>query len=207
MILLAKIKELNILISGVGGQGNILASAIIAEAAIKQGHKVRTTETFGAAQRGGTVVSHVRIGSEIHSPLIPEHRGNVIVGLEPIETLRSAIRYSAADCFVIMNTRTMVPISVKIGEARYPSIKKISGLLRQLVKDLITFDATTLAEKAGNSRMMNIVMVGALSATEALPIPVETIKNEIEERAPRGTKEANLRAFNLGFARVQKEKG
>ena len=198
-------REFNVLIAGVGGQGNLLSSEIIATAAVIEGFKVRVADVFGAAQRGGSVLSHIRIG-EVYSPVIPTGAANVLLGFEPIECLRAS-RLLSPDCTAIVNTRPIYPRDVCIGEAEYPRIDEIVAMLEKLTKRLIYRDFVELAEKAGSPRTLNVVMVGCLSGLNILPIKKETFLKVIPESVPKGTEEVNLRAFNLGYEYIRKELG
>ena len=129
--------ERNIIVAGVGGQGSILASHIIAEAAIRSKEatgeelNVRVGETFGAAQRGGAVASHVRIG-DIHGPLVRKGRADLVVALEPLEGLRIGLPYLAKDGVAIVNTITEAPVDAKVGAVEYPALDAIEGALKQM---------------------------------------------------------------------------
>ena len=201
-----EVKNIDLIIAGVGGQGNILASQLIGITAIKAGLRVKISETLGQSQRGGPVFSHVRIGREVHSPLIQRGSCHVLLGFEPLEALRVAIKYVSPNGIVITNTRTVIPIDVSIGRTSYPEVEKIIESLKRLAKKVFTLDATELAIKAGNPLMMNTVMLGALAATNELPFPAELLKETVKEQTPRYT-EMNLRAFDLGLAAIGSARG
>jgi indolepyruvate ferredoxin oxidoreductase beta subunit len=198
------LNELNIVIAGVGGQGNLLASEIISSASVKEGFQVRVADIFGAAQRGGAVTSHIRLGKEVYGPVPPQGSVHILVGFEPVECLRTA-NFLRTDCLAIMNTRPIVPSSVSLGKATYPTLDEITALLEKLVSKVVTLDATSLARKAGDTLMINLVMVGALAGTGATPIRKETFIEAIKGLVPKGTQENNLTAFNLGFEDVQEK--
>lgn len=197
-------EELNILIAGVGGQGNLLASEIISWASVKEGFKIRVADIFGAAQRGGAVTSHIRLGKEVYNPVMPRGSAHILLGFEPVECLRAA-GFLRSDCTAIINTRIIVPSSVTLGQASYPALEQITGLMGKLVKKIVTLDAASLALKAGDALMVNIVMVGALAGTGATPIRKQTFIEAIRNLVPRGTEQNNLKAFNLGFEDVQEK--
>ena len=197
-----EVRNLDLIIAGVGGQGNIVASQVVGMAAIKAGLKVRIGETLGQTQRGGPVISYVRIGREVYGPLIPMHGGHILLGFEPLEALRAAMRYISPNGTVITNTRPVMPTDVSTGEAQYPEVKKIVDSLKRLAKKVIILNATELAIKAGNPIMMNTVMLGALAATGELPFSAELLRETLKERTPRYTK-MNLRAFNLGLEAIR----
>jgi len=191
--------EFNLIFAGVGGQGSVLASHIIAEAAIMDGLKVRVGETFGAAQRGGKVHSHVRIGKDVFGPLCKEGSVDVLLGCEPNETLRLAIRYSGPSSIIITNTREISSMDVNIGAAKYPNIKEIVNSLEKLSKKVIAFDATKLAIEAGSDRAMNVVLLGAIAATDLMPLKTDNLRIAIKNRVPPSTIESNMNAFDSGY--------
>jgi len=197
-------EELNILIAGVGGQGNLLASEIISWASVTEGFKIHVADIFGAAQRGGAVTSHIRIGKGVYNPVMPRGSAHILLGFEPVECLRTAA-FLRPDCTAIINTRPIMPSSVTLGQASYPPIDQITALMRKLARKVVTVDAASLAIKAGDALMVNIVMVGALAGTLATPIPKETFVEAIKNHVPRGTEQNNLNAFNLGFENVQEK--
>ncbi|MBS3815619.1 MAG: indolepyruvate oxidoreductase subunit beta [Hadesarchaea archaeon] len=197
-------KEASIVIAGVGGQGSIRASHIVANAAIEEGLHARVGETFGAAMRGGSVASHVRIGEEIYSPLNPKNGAEVILSLEPMEGLRNAVQFLSKDGLFLTNTETWSPYDVNIGEAEYPSVSSIKESVKKIGKvKILDFNATELAQKAGNIRTMNVVMLGALESTGKLPIDSNTLKETIKANVPKGTEEANMNAFELGIKAIK----
>lgn len=196
---------MDLIIAGVGGQGSVLASHILAIAAIRDGLRARVGETFGAAMRGGAVASHVRMGKEVHAPLIPEDGAEVVLALEPLEGLRNAVKFLAPGGLLLTNTRAWMPVDVNIGRATYPDIEAIRGAVQRLGGKIIEIDATSLAQQAGDVRTMNVVMLGALAGTGKLPISVGALKKVVQENVPPKTIEANLRAFKLGLDAVQKK--
>jgi len=187
----------NIVIAGVGGQGNVLVSQIIAQAALIQGLNVIAGEIFGVSQRGGSVSSHIRVGKKGLSPVSPEHGANIICGLEPMEALRVAILYIRSDGLVLTNTRTNQPIAVNMGKGKYPSVEKILVTLRSLCQEVISFDATALAIEAGGAVATNIVLLGALSSVKTLDLAVDSYEQAIQQVIPKRL-EMNLKAFHLG---------
>ena len=193
------------IIAGVGGQGSILASHIVATAAIRDGLRARVGETFGAAMRGGAVASHVRIGKDVSAPLVQKDGADIVLALEPLEGLRNAVKLLAKGGLLLTNTHAWIPTDVNIGRAEYPSMDSITKAVEKLSGKIVAIDATSLAQQqAGNVRTMNTVMLGALVGTGKLPISVETLKQVVKENVPPKTVDANLRAFELGFNTVQK---
>ena len=192
------LKEFNLIVTGVGGQGSVLASHIVAEAAVKEGFKVRVGETFGAAQRGGKVHSHVRIGDEVYGPLCPSRSLDVLMGLEPNETLRLALKYANEETLIITNTRPVPSMDANIGVDDYPDVSLLIEALGRISGRVVSFDATELAVKAGNERTMNVVLLGALATSRKLPFGTESLRKAVLGRVPPRTVEVNEVAFNLG---------
>lgn len=194
-------EALNVVISGIGGQGVVLASDILADAAIKNGLKVIGADTFGLSHRGGTVVSHLRIG-RANGPLVPENKADILIGFEPVETLR-CIEFLSKESLVLMNNHRVIPPLVNLGLFEYPEMEKILELLKKASEKIIEFDAFELATKAGHSLSVNIVMLGGASATDKLPVSGEQLKQTIKEIVPKGTEETNLKAFESGREKVR----
>lgn len=191
--------EFNILICGVGGQGTILASYILGNAALKDGHKVRLGEIHGMAQRGGSVVSHVRMGDEVYGTVIPEGKADIIVAFEPLEALRN-LSYLKNGGKTILNTEQINPISVSLGESEYPPLDEILSNLSEKGK-VYHFNATEIAKKVGNQVTMNMVMMGALSLLE-IPIKNETLLETIGSVLSKKA-EINMKAFEAGRKKME----
>jgi indolepyruvate ferredoxin oxidoreductase beta subunit len=190
----------NLIIAGVGGQGNILASQLVAQAALSEGLNATIGETYGVSQRGGSVMSHIRItaGTPV-GPLIPQGEGDLLVGFEPIETLQVAMDFGNSNIRVILNPRPVYPIGVLSGDLTYPPIEKILDLLQKHVAHLKTLPATDIAKEAGEIRAMNLVMVGALAATGMLPMRKESYVRAMQDQFSGRTLEINQRAFEKGY--------
>jgi len=182
---------------GVGGQGTLLATLVLAETAILAGYDALGSEVHGMAQRGGIVESAVIIG-DIRSPIISDGEADVLLGFEPVETYR-ALGKCSADSVVVSNTVPVTPYSVAIGKGPYPNVEKLFDFIRGQVKQLIALDAQALAEQAGARLATNIVMLGALAGSGVLPIPGEAFKETIRTKTKEKLVEVNLRAFDLGF--------
>lgn len=191
------ISQFDLVIAGVGGQGTILASDIIGKAAVKENMSVRAAETHGMAQRGGSVVNHIRLGCEFGS-MIPLKGANVLLALEPSEALRY-IDYLAEDGVVIVNTDPIHPVTVTSGHCTYPKVDNIIAKLRES-REVIAFDATALALEAGHPQSMNVVMVGAVS--KYLPISSEVLMESVRMLVPQKTVDINVKAFELGMSQV-----
>ena len=177
-------------------------SELLGKAAVDDGLSVRGSEALGMAVRGGSVVSAIRIGSEVYGPLIPAGRADIIIGMEPVEALRN-ISYLSKSGLVILNTDTVVPFTVSLGESEYPGLETIIGKLKGLAHKVITLDAAQVALKAGSPLAANMVMLGALLATGQLPVRVETIKEAIQARFSAKQAPVNLKAFGLGYQKCR----
>jgi len=191
---------INLIITGVGGQGNILASQLTATAAIGLGFFASIGETYGASQRGGSVMSHVRFSKEFqYGPLIPNGEADIILGFEPLETLRVLVDYGNDSTQVIFNPRPNYPISVLSGQQKYPPLEELMGRIKELAASAKVVKATELASELGTLVAQNVIMVGALAASELLPVPMaafeETINGLFEDDKKR---DFNRRAFELG---------
>jgi len=190
----------NIVLAGVGGLGILLAAEIIGTAAVKEGYNVRVSELHGMAQRGGAVVSHVRIGEKALAPTVLEGTADAIVSLEPMEALRN-IKFATPKTIVLVNTKPF-----KISGTKYPEVNVLLEQLRNFTKNTILIDATALAEKAGTGITQNVVMMGALAAVKKLPMKVETLKEALRELVPTKYLNINMKAFELGYDYVKASK-
>ena len=195
-------KELNIIISGVGGQGVVLLSELLGGAAVRDGVAVKGSEVLGMAQRGGSVFSNIRLGGDALAPLTPEGKVDVIIAVEPSEALRN-IQYLVKDGVVVLNSRTVMPFTVFLGKSSYPDIKTIQTSLSKVTSRIITLDATAMAQQAGSAQAANVVMLGALYGTGLVPMTVETAKALILGRFKGKAGEINVKAFDLGYWEVQ----
>lgn len=187
---------LNLIIAGVGGQGNILASQIVATAGIKEWLYVTVSETYGASQRGGPVMSHVRFSAKAQcGPLIPEGEADIIVGLEPIEALRIIADYGNPSTRVIVSPRPIYPISVLSGQAKYPPVEEVMQKLGGLVAEVRVVKAI---EEGETGLAANVVMVGALAGSGMVPIEMKNFEESIREIMSGRDLDLNLRAFKKG---------
>jgi indolepyruvate ferredoxin oxidoreductase, beta subunit len=196
--MVSSVKELNIIIAGVGGQGVVLLSEILGNAAVRDGLKVRGSEVLGMAQRGGSVFSNIRLGEEVYSPMTPDGKCDVLISLEPSEALRN-IQYLNPRTIVIMNNRKVIPATVSMGKSSYPEVEQIQKKLESVTARVISLDSVEVAEKAGNRQTANVVMLGALFGSGKIPIKIETIKDSIRERVPAKAADINLKAFDMGY--------
>jgi indolepyruvate ferredoxin oxidoreductase beta subunit len=179
---------------GVGGQGVILIATIIGKAALKAGYSVRGAETHGMAQRGGSVISHIRLGCEF-GPMVPVAGADILLALEPAEALRYA-HYLSEDGVALVNLNPVLPITVTTGLAKYPPLEEILAPLQRTCRTVKTLDATKIAAKAGNRQAMNVVMLGVL--TRYIPLKEELLIESIGEMVPAKFLEVNRRAFEFG---------
>ncbi len=187
---------LNLIIAGVGGQGNILASQIVATAGIKEWLYVTVSETYGASQRGGPVMSHVRFSAKAQcGPLIPEGEADIIVGLEPIEALRIIADYGNPSTRVIVSPRPVYPISVLSGQAKYPPVEEVMQKLGGFVAEVRVVKAI---EEGETGLAANVVMVGALAGSGMVPIEMKNFEESIREIMSAKDLDLNLRAFKKG---------
>ena len=194
---------LNVIVTGVGGQGNVLIAQLIGRAMVKAGYHVTIGETYGASQRGGAVMSHLRISRDTqYGPLIPEGGAHVILGLEPIETLRVLAQYGNPEVTVIANSRPVHPLAVTTGAAEYPGREQVIRTLEQLSSRAWLLDATDIALGLGAGILTNIVMLGALVGSGALPVGLEAFEAELRESLPAGKLDLNLKAFRRGIREV-----
>ena len=180
---------------GVGGQGNILATKLIGEAALLSDVPVSISETHGMAQRGGVVESTAIIGGQ--SPLISNGEADVILAFEPLEALR-ALRKGNRDTVVITSLSRIQPFTVAIGSGEYPAQEKILDVLKSKVKKVVAFDALTVAKSAGSPLGVNMVMLGALMAVGDIPLTEASLRKAIETRTKKAFVEGNIKCFELG---------
>ena len=189
----------NLIIAGVGGQGNVLASKLVGEMMARKGFSVTIGEVFGASQRGGSVMSHLRISAESHmSPQIPKSRAHMVVALEPTEAIRMLRDYGNPGIKVLCNTRPIHSIGVICGEQTYPPLEELKRWIQELSEKCWFLDTTQAAVKLGNPILGNTVCVGALAATGELPLGREIFKEVISQKISSDRIELNLSAYDMG---------
>ena len=189
--------DIKIVIMAVGGQGNLLASKILGEAAIKAGVDVNISEVHGMAQRGGVVETDVVFG-ENRSPTVADGEADILLAFDPIEAVR-AMKKCHKETLVISNSRPLIPFTVTMGAVPYPDIGKMIEYLTSKVKRVLTIDAVGLAEEAGARIALNMVMLGALAGLGRLPISDEILKDSITGTTKPKFRDMNLKAFELGY--------
>lgn len=197
-------EEFNIVIAGVGGQGILLAAEILGTASLKEGLNVRVSEIHGMAQRGGAVVSNVRIGDKVAAPTVSDGRADVILGFEPLETLRN-MRFASEKTFVLMSDEMIFPSGVADGSTRYPSLEEVINQIHRFTKNVVVVEAAKIAIEAGNILTRNIVMIGALAATGKVPVMIENLEEALRKLVPAKYLEVNVKAFELGYKHAKEK--
>jgi indolepyruvate ferredoxin oxidoreductase beta subunit len=183
----------------VGGQGSLFASQVVGQAAFHEGLSVRIAESYGVAQRGGSVFSQIRIGIDVCGPLIPREGCELILGLEPIEALRRATEFLAPGGSVVLNTRVNDPLETKMGRQPQLDLATIRQKLQQLgAGKILEVDAMSLAMEAGGPATVNVVMLGALLSIERFPLTYESVARAIETIGKPAFLELNLRSLSKG---------
>lgn len=195
MIIMNKPETTSVVLAGVGGQGILLASEIVARAAMSAGFDVKTNEVHGMAQRGGSVLAQIRFGARVNSPLVALGTAQALASLERIEGLRHA-EYLAPDGLAVVSSQMVIPVTVSSGAAKYP--EDAEAKLRQVFRRLIYLDADRIASELGNLKASNVVLMGALST--GLELPVEAWQAAIRRSVKEKFVDLNLRAFATGRA-------
>ncbi len=183
----------NVVLVGVGGQGILLASAIIATAALDSGYDVKTNEIHGMAQRGGSVLAQVRYGKKIYSPLIPQGTASVLASLERTEAIRY-VNYLAPDGLTVISDQVIVPVTVSSGSAKYPEMGEEE--LRKIFPNLVYVQAVDKAAELGNARAANVILLGSLSTK--LDLTDDAWQDAIKKCVKPQFVDLNLKAFYLG---------
>jgi len=195
-------KEFNMIVAGVGGQGAITLMRIIAEAALKQGYDVKTSELHGLAQRGGSVPCQIRFGDKIYSHLVMQGEANLIIAMEPLEALRACYFASKENKTIfLVNSYSIIPLSVPILKMKYPSLEEIKESLKNFSSQVIVLNAADKVKKVtGNIVMANIYLLGYAIAKGLLPIKKEHLLKALEEIVPKRYLEDNKKVFELAFS-------
>ncbi len=192
---------MNCILAGVGGQGTVLASKLIAQAGLSDGLKVRTAETIGMAQRGGCVVSHVRTGKVIHSPLVPVGQADLIIGFEPAEAVRN-LPYLKKGGTVVAAVKAVRPVTASLTGSAYDGSEMVQ-YLKENVKNLILVDGEAICAEVGSAKVLNIALLGA--ALDALGLSEEKMGEVIRGNVKPQFVEMNLKALELGKLAARKE--
>ncbi len=188
-------KNVDVLLGGVGGQGIILASDLLCEVAMAEDYDVKKSDSLGMSQRGGSVLSHVRMGNAIFAPLIRRESADVLIAFENLEGARNA-PFLKKNGAAIINNHSIPSLLMSSGKDKYPEMSEINRILNERTQHVFFLDALELARKAGNIRVENLVMLGFLSAF--LPLREETWKAVIPARVPPRYLDVNLEAFSIG---------
>jgi len=182
---------------GVGGQGNLLASRLLGEAALAAGIPAVVSEIHGMAQRGGVVESSVLLGG-VTSPIVSNGEADVLIGFEPLETMRALEKCNKAT-LVITNTKPLPPFTVSLGQGKYPPVDEVLDKIQTKVDKVIALNGVELAEEAGNPLSLNMVLLGALIGSGITSITAEAMKETISNTTKKAFLESNLKAFDLGM--------
>ncbi|HEC40711.1 MAG TPA: indolepyruvate ferredoxin oxidoreductase subunit beta [bacterium] len=193
-----ELKSFNLSIVGIGGQGVIRTVQILAWAALLENYRVRTAETHGMAQRGGSVSSFLRFGNEVEGPLIPSGHSQVIIALEASEAVRS-FRHANSKTIFLINNRIIVPPSIHLMNMEYPDLDSIQKFLQQISSNVFIINGHEEALKVGNIRSLNAYMLGVLVGSEKLPIKEKTLGNSIRRFVPKKAQISNKIAFQNGI--------
>jgi indolepyruvate ferredoxin oxidoreductase beta subunit len=192
-------ENINLIITGVGGQGNVLSSQLIGQALVQKGFFVTIGETYGASQRGGSVMSHIRTSSQKQlSPLIPKGKADIVLGLEPVEALRVLTLYGNPRTVVIANTRPIYPVDVTGGNEAYPDEDVIKNSLDDLSRKVYWIAATDIALGMGSAILGNMIMIGALLNLGLIPLRPEEFRRTLERNFHDQRLAINLQALQEG---------
>jgi len=191
--MIEEVRSRSTVLAGVGGQGVLLASEVLAQAAVHAGYDVKTNEIHGMAQRGGSVIAQVRYGHEVYSPLVAKRTALVLGSLEQVEALRFA-DYLAPDGLAVVNAQAIVPVTVSMGAAKYP--EKIETKLRKAFPRLVYIRAADIATNLGDIRTANIIILGAIS--RGLDLPLESWREALATCVKEEFRDINLKAFEMG---------
>jgi indolepyruvate ferredoxin oxidoreductase beta subunit len=199
-------EPLNLIVCGTGGQGNVLLSRLLARSFYKKGYNATVGETFGLSQRGGNVMSHVRISRKrLYGPLIPEGQGHIIVSLEPLETVRALGGYGNPEIAVISNLRPVYPIATIIGEKEYPDQEEIRRVIRELSAKCWFLDATQISLEMGNPILANMIMMGTLVQANVVDLTMSDIEATLHGTFTKKVAQTNIIAATRGMQAVQNQ--
>jgi len=194
---------LNLIICGIGGQGNILISRLIGRTLTDKGYFVTIGETFGAAQRGGAVFSSLRISQKkYYGPLVQQGQADIVLSLEPLESLRILNSYGNPDVITVTNSLPIYPVGVLSKRTVYPDLEKLKEMIRNLSSSSWFLNATEIAVELGAPIVTNIIMTGALIGTKKMPIGVEDVQESIKSTFPAPKVDLNLKALSRGYDAV-----
>ena len=196
----------NVIIGGVGGQGNVITSQVLGRILLQKGYVITIGETYGASQRGGAVMSHIRVSAKDQfSPLIPEGQCHLLMALEPVEGLRILGQYGNLEVLCLINTRPIHPIEIISGQTPYPDVQKVLRRIGELSKGVWALNATEIALEMGDPIFSNMIMLGALSTFEMLQINRQGFEQAIGGLLSSGRLNQNLEAFDRGVVAAHHE--
>jgi indolepyruvate ferredoxin oxidoreductase beta subunit len=198
------VKEFNIVLAGVGGQGTLLAAEIIGAAAVSEGLNVRVSEIHGMAQRGGAVASNVRMGDAVFAATVLEGQADVLVGFELLETVRN-LKYASEKTLVIMSSEAVPTADFAAKGLEYLSVEDVLAKVHLFTRKTIVVEAGKLAKEAGSRIAQNSVLLGTLAAVEEFPVKAESVLAALKELVPRKHVNMNVRAFELGRECVREQ--
>ncbi len=187
---------INCILAGVGGQGTVLASKLIAQSAMAKGMRARTAETIGMAQRGGSVVSHVRLGEIIHSPLVPPREADLIIGFEPAEAAR-CLRFLTKDGLMIISKKAVVPVTASLSASAYDGSEVLEYLQDKLPR-LVVVDGEAICLACGSAKVLNVALLGTAVQSGILGLTLEDVEATIRRKLPEKFLDINLRALHAG---------
>lgn len=193
--------EKDFILCGVGGQGTILASKLLADAALNHGYNVCASETIGMSQRGGSVVSHVRIGENAHSPMIPFGSADVIIAFEPAEAVRN-LQYLKKDGVLVVAKKAVKPITETLTGGNYDG-KEMLEFLKTNIKKLIVIDGDEICGSLGSNKVLNVVLLGAAAESGMLGFTLDELQAVIEKRVAKKFVELNYNALTKGAEQVK----
>jgi len=196
-------KTLNFMITGVGGQGTVLASDVMAAVGLAAGHDVKKSDILGLAVRGGGVVGHVRWGEQVHSPIVPQGRVDYLVAFEILECLRW-LNQVRPEGVVLLNQQEIHPVTVSSGFAAYPDEQAVDKSLQAATPNVYRIPGLGMAQKVGTAKVLNVVLLGALSSL--LPVEPGVWQGVLKERVPPRFIDVNLQAFDKGRQWLQERK-
>ena len=198
-------ETMNLIITGVGGQGNVLAAKLLASAILSQGMEVTVGDVYGLSQRGGSVASHVRwTRGEPLPPLVPRDSLDIVLAFEPMEGLRIINQFGNTDTKAIVNETPVIPVGVQAGRFEYPHTDNLRASLQICTAELLMVNGTDAAHKVGHIQVLNLVMLGTLFGSGWIGNGIELFENTIRDLIPETYLERNLRALRLGMTLIQK---
>jgi len=191
-------KEYNILVAGVGGQGVLTLAGIIARTAVNNGLDVKSSELHGLAMRFGSIRTHIKISEKLDSPLISYENADIIISNEPLEAIR-AMPYAGKQTIFVVDTKKQVPVMAYIDKKKYPSLKEIEKELKRVSKKVIFVNASKDAEKLGSAIMANTYLLGVLAKQKILPFKKEDFLKTLKQVVPEKSYNDNVKIFEAGY--------